>query len=544
MNRMKKGIAALLLVCLMLAAVTPYASAETIVASGRCNEDILWTLTSDGLLNITGSGEMPNYREDFPAPWYKIRSTIQYVEIALGIVSIGDYSFFDCQLLKGINIPNSVISIGNYSFESCCSLSSLTLPNGLQSVGERAFYYCEKAFHSLVLPNTLRTIGRFAFMFCNELESVTIPETITIIPWGAFGCCRALQCVTLPRSLKIIGDSAFNSCSLAAGINLPEGLQSIGGAAFGACDFSEIVIPNSVTEIGDCAFAACPKLTSVSLPSGLAEIDERTFAECSSLKSIIIPATVKRIKEAAFTECFSLTAVCFLGDAPEMDGGVFFYQDNKWVPVTLYYIPERAGWANLHWTLKSYNVATWDGKNIPTGNTQAQFRDIPSGAYYANAVSWAVAKNITKGTAADTFAPNDTCTRGQIVTFLWRAAGEPTPSGTETPFTDVKQSDYWYNAVLWAVEQGITAGTSATTFSPNEGCTRGQVATFLWRYENKPAPAAKNPFEDIKKGAYYYDAVLWAVEADVTKGTSATMFAPNDTCTRGQIVTFLYRDIA
>lgn len=194
MNRMKKGIAALLLVCLMLAAVTPYASAETIVASGRCNEDILRTLTSDGLLNITGSGEMPNYSEDFPAPWYKIRSTIQYVEIALGIVSIGDYSFFDCQLLKGINIPNSVISIGNHSFEYCCSLSSLTLPNGLQSVGERAFYCCEKAFHSLVLPNTLRTIGRFAFMFCNELESVTIPETITIIPWGGVW---VLSCFTM-----------------------------------------------------------------------------------------------------------------------------------------------------------------------------------------------------------------------------------------------------------------------------------------------------------------------------------------------------------
>ncbi len=544
MNRMKKGIAALLLVCLMLAAVTPYASAETIVASGRCTEDILWTLNSDGLLNITGSGEMPNYSEDFPAPWYKIRSTIQYVEIALGIVSIGDYSFFDCRLLKGINIPNSVISIGNYSFESCCSLSSLTLPNGLQSVGERAFYCCEKAFHSLVLPNTLRSIGRLAFMFCNELESVTIPETITIIPVWAFGCCRALQYVTLPRSLKIIGNSAFNSCSLTAGINLPEGLQSIGGSAFVACDFSEIVIPNSVTEIGDCAFAACPKLTSVSLPSGLAEIDERTFGECSSLKSIIIPATVKRIKEAAFTECFSLTAVCFLGDAPEMDGGVFFSQDNKWVPVTIYYMSDRAGWANLHWTLKSYNVATWDGKNIPTGNTQTQFRDIPSGAYYANAVNWAVANNVTNGTSSSTFSPEATCTRGQIVTFLWRAAGEPNPAGAANPFTDVKENAYYYKAVLWAVERGITSGTSKTTFSPDEGCTRGQVATFLWRYEGMPGNTTRNPFADVKTSAYYYGAVLWAVENGITNGTSATTFAPNDTCTRGQIVTFLYRDIA
>ena len=167
-----------------------------------------------------------------------------------------------------------------------------------------------------------------------------------------------------------------------------------------------------------------------------------------------------------------------------------------------------------------------------------------SGAYYADAVSWAVANNVTNGTSATTFSPEETCTRGQIVTFLWRAAGEPSPNGTKNPFTDMKEDAYYYKAVLWAVEQGITTGSSETTFSPDESCTRGQVATFLWRYENKPTPAAKNPFADVTKGAYYYDAVLWAVAAGVTNGTSATTFSPDDTCTRGQIVTFLYRGIA
>ena len=176
-------------------------------------------------------------------------------------------------------------------------------------------------------------------------------------------------------------------------------------------------------------------------------------------------------------------------------------------------------------------------------SSAGRFGDVEESAYYAAAVNWAVAANVTNGTSATTFSPDATCTRGQIVTFLWRAAGQPAPSGAANPFSDVKESAYYYNAVLWAVEKGITAGTSETTFSPDEGCTRGQVATFLWRYEGKPSATGSNPFTDIKAGAYYYDAILWAVANGVTNGTSPTTFEPDTTCTRGQIVTFLYRDI-
>ena len=164
--------------------------------------------------------------------------------------------------------------------------------------------------------------------------------------------------------------------------------------------------------------------------------------------------------------------------------------------------------------------------------------------YYYEPVLWAVnhKPQITQGTSADTFSPAATCTRGQVVTFLWRAAGEPKPTGTKNPFTDVKSGDYFYNAVLWAVEKGITQGTSKTTFSPNDPCTRAHVVTFLWRSEGQSKADAKNPFKDVKSGDYYYDAVLWAVKNGITQGTSATTFSPNSPCTRGQIVTFLYRD--
>lgn len=151
---------------------------------------------------------------------------------------------------------------------------------------------------------------------------------------------------------------------------------------------------------------------------------------------------------------------------------------------------------------------------------------------------------MTAGTSATTFGPNDGCTRAQVVTFLWRAAGQPEPTGSRNPFTDVSSSAYYYKAVLWAVENGITAGTSATTFSPDGTCTRAQIVTFLWRYEGMPAPAsAGNSFVDVPTGAYYEKAVLWAAESNVTAGTSATTFSPDSTCTRAQVVTFLYRDV-
>ena len=162
--------------------------------------------------------------------------------------------------------------------------------------------------------------------------------------------------------------------------------------------------------------------------------------------------------------------------------------------------------------------------------------------YYHDAIDWAVTLGITNGTSATTFSPNAGCTRAQAVTFIWRAAGEPAPKTTDNPFNDVKEDAYYYDAVLWAAEQEITNGTSATTFSPNATCTRAQIVTFLWRALQEPAPTAKEcQFKDVNQSSYYYNAVLWAVEHNVTNGTSATAFSPNATCTRAQIVTFFYR---
>ena len=176
------------------------------------------------------------------------------------------------------------------------------------------------------------------------------------------------------------------------------------------------------------------------------------------------------------------------------------------------------------------------------GNPQTGvFVDVATGSYYEDAVDWAVENGITKGTDDTHFSPDGICTRAQAVTFLWRTAGSPEPETRAMPFTDVPVGSYYYDAVLWAVENGITKGTSETMFSPDATCSRAQIVAFLWRSEKSPAAGSRNPFADVKPTAYYAGAVLWAVREDITKGTTSTTFSPDADCSRAQIVTFLWR---
>ncbi len=182
----------------------------------------------------------------------------------------------------------------------------------------------------------------------------------------------------------------------------------------------------------------------------------------------------------------------------------------------------------------------------PSGPVEKEnpFVDVAKTDYFYDAVLWAyyAKPQVTNGLDATHFGPNATCTRGQIVTFLWRALGEPAPKSTANPFVDVKESDYYYKAVLWAYENGVTTGTDETHFAPNAFCKREHAVAFLYRAAGNPEYSNKtNPFVDVTSSAYYYDAVLWAVEKNITKGMDATHFGPSSACQRSQIVTFLYR---
>ena len=179
--------------------------------------------------------------------------------------------------------------------------------------------------------------------------------------------------------------------------------------------------------------------------------------------------------------------------------------------------------------------------------TQNPFTDVKEGKYYYDAVLWAYYHEpyqVTGGTDATHFSPGKTCTREQVVSFLYAANGKPEHHMTANPFTDVKAGKYYYNAVMWAVENKITGGATETTFGIGKPCTREQVVTFLWKAAGAPAPkSTANPFTDVKAGKYYYNAVLWAVENGITGGATETTFGVGKPCTRAQVVTFLYKAV-
>ena len=217
---------------------------------------------------------------------------------------------------------------------------------------------------------------------------------------------------------------------------------------------------------------------------------------------------------------------------------------NRWISLALVLVL-LCGCASVRAAEPANSGRIPDSAAEPDDPGAPAFSDVPDDAYYAEAVRWAVENGVTVGTSADRFSPKATCTRAQIVTFLWRAAGSPEADGSaENPFSDVSETAYYADAVLWATSLGITSGTSADRFSPKADCTRAQIVTFLWRAAGSPEPeTTDNPFEDVPSDKYYCKAVLWAAETGVTSGTSDTTFSPGKACTRAEAVTFLWRSV-
>lgn len=507
------------------------------------------------------------------------------VTIPSGVTSIGEETFYSCKNLESITIPSGVTSINDSAFRFCRSLTSVTIPNSVTIIADCAFEGCSR-LSNIKIPDSVTSIGNHAFDACSSLSSINIPDSVTSIGYTAFADCDSLTNVILPNSVTNISTSLFAGCTGLNSITIPNSVTSIEGNAFSGCtslksinvvdantaycsvngvlfnkDKIELIIypggkteasytiPNSVTSIGDSAFSRCTNLKSVAIPDSVKSIGKYAFYDCTSMTDVYYSGSETQWKNISGVDgCFDGAAIHFAqGEhkhsytvaitAPTCTAAGYTvytcscgssYKDNYTDALGHSYVNgacTRCG-AKATGTLTPVT---------PTG-----FVDVPTDAFYANAVKWAVENEITSGVGNNRFDPNGQCTRGQVVTFLWRAAGKPITK-TLISFSDVQPGAYYYEAVKWAVANGITAGTDAAHFSPNATCTRGQVVTFLFRAANSPSASTFSSFSDVPATAFYYNAVNWAVANGITSGVGNNRFAPNDTCTRGQVVTFLYR---
>ena len=428
-------------------------------------------------------------------------------------------------------IPDGVTAIGSCAFYGRSDIAGVTIPESVISIGNRAFYNCGK-FVSAEIPDSVTHIGSFAFYGCESLAAVTIPDGVTEIGEGTFSRCSAVTSITIPDGVTSIGASAFSACAGLTEVTIPDSVTEIGNAAFAQCSaLASVTIPDGVTHIGADAFSRCAALTEIKLPNGVTSVERTTFYGCSALASVTIPKGVACVDDYAFTECGSLTDVYYGGTEAEWEQ-IEFRSGND--PILN---------AAIHFT-EPVDPGPVDPGPVDPGPQPAvnPFADVPDGTWFTDAVLWAVEHEITNGTGEAAFSPDRGCTRGQVATFLWRAYGSPSFSLGMNPFTDVEEEQYYYAPVLWAVENGVTNGLSPDSFGPDKTCTRGQVVTFLWRAAGSPEPESdENPFTDVKENDYFYKPVLWAVENGITNGTSDTSFSPGNTCTRAHVVTFLYR---
>ena len=515
------------------------------------------------------------------------------------VICIYDNAFFANTRAKKIVISENTRVIGNGAFFSCDSLEEIFVPKCVESIGYAAFSCCErlknisvakdnpsyreidgvvfsndmtilegypagKTDTTYVIPNGVKYIGEWAFGSCDQLINITLPDGIVFVGASAFYECTGLKSITLPSSVSYIGDRAFKVCGSIETITIPSGVEEIGEEAFMICtSLKSINIPKSVTKIGNSAFDCCSSLTDVYYEGSSSQWRSINLAEYNTaltsanihFNSHVHTYEGYTVTAPTCTEPGYTTHKCTSCDYSYNDSYIEPLGHNYTEEVTKPTCTER-GYTTYTCSVcgDSYKsdykdalghdykngTCTRCGAKDPNYKPQANFSDVAAGSYCYDAVQWAVANGITNGTDATHFSPNAGCTRGQVVTFLWRAAGEPTVSGN-VGFVDVAPGSYCYEAVKWAVANGITKGTDATHFSPNATCTRGQVVTFMYRAEGEPAVGGSNGFVDVAAGSYCYNAVQWAVANGITKGTDATHFSPNATCTRGQVVTFLYR---
>lgn len=527
-------------------------------------------------------------------------------------------SAFAASGVESVSMSDAVNAVGEGAFSNCSKLKSVVLPKGLKELKKSLFSGCS-ALEAISIPDSVKTLGEGVFSGCAALKEVKIPGEVTVIPKNAFSGCAALESVSIPASVTAIKEAAFDGCTALKNVTflgkddewsrvtidgsneaLKDARKSFASHTHSYVDTvtAPTCTANGYTvhkcSCGDTKTDSYTKLLGHSYQGGICvrcgvlEDHKHDFKQTVTAPTCISEGFTTYT--CACGESYKKNYVSALEHKPELKnekkagclkGG---YTGDEVCTVCGKVF--KAGSVILalgHSTeLRNEKAATCVnggytgdlvcvrcGDIIEQGKATAaaghkffggkcsvcdaqesgsrpveakSFDDVIPGTFYYDAVMWAVKNNITKGTGASTFSPGDGCTRFQIVTFLWRACGCPT-AATAASFSDVSPSDSFYEAVRWAVERGITNGTGGSSFSPYATCTRAQIVTFLYRAAGSPTVSYGIRFFDVAPNAFCRDAVVWATERGITKGTSDTTFSPDAACTRAEVVTLLYRTL-
>ena len=511
-------------------------------------------------------------------------------ETVYTVTSVADKLFSQKYNITEVHLPDTITTVGERAFDQIHGLNYINIPKGLTAlIGIQAFGYggwdaleagewqvdtlyvpaalatwnqCAfsgNKYTSAVLEDGLHMVGSYGLSNNAKLTDVKMASTVQFLKNNAFSSCEALESIELPEGLLYIGNQAFQGDPLKS-VDLPDSVKYVGTQAFESLKYDYSTYPSTVTYVG---------ASEIKLGGGVSGLGWNAFYRDAKLTAVLGSQQNLLVERCDFAETPDVVwdgrtnipagdwSRVPAGTVLEITGsvridGTLIIEDGAKVIVTRDGDLEIGMGATVDTSKITFirvpsdptTPVTPSTPTNPTTPEQPEFRfaDVQDkNAYYYDSVYWAVENGITNGITATLFGPDGSCTRAQAVTFLWRAAGEPAPASTDMPFTDVPADAFYRTAVLWAVENGVTNGTSATTFSPDATCTRAQIVTFLWRSQKSPVVNYAMNFSDVDSGAFYAEAVRWAVSENVTAGTSATTFTPNATCTRAQIVTFLYR---
>ena len=528
---MKKKLFSIALVLTLLvalfAALTLTASAADVVDSGTCGDDLTWTLDSDGVLTISGTGAMPDYEWD-ASPWYNNRDRITSLVIESGVTSIDSYAFYDCSSLTSVDIPGSVTTIGDGAFSGCSSLTSIDLPDSVTSIGSAAFEYCS-SLTSIDIPDGVTSIGDGTFWYCTGLISVDVPDGVTSIGQFAFSS-SGLTSIDLPGSVTTIGNYAFSDCTSLTSIDIPNSVTSIGGSAFIDCtSLTSVNMGYRITTISNWAFHGCSSLVSVEIPLNVTTIGSGAFSDCSGLTSVAIGIRMTTIKENAFAGCTGLTAV-YYQNSPEQWAQITIGDGNT--PLTSAKLLRSGGTCgdNVTWGLDHSGVLTISG-------TGGIFFSTQSWLLYCNDITSVMIESGVTGIGTYAFSDCTSLTSIHIpesVASVDRYAFHGCAELTEVTFLGDAPS----------FGDGAFYGVTATVYYPGDNATwtdevkQNYGGTLTWVKSGYDLTITAQPTDQSAPSGYVYFTVVaegdeltyqwqWSADGESWGNTTLTGYNTN-----------------